>query len=396
MHSAYKHNSIKGLRDHVVRYFDRGDLVALGVRAELLLYEIDASKSHAFEMVAHRILGNVSSFLYDQLIASHESLDGEQLQADLRLLIEDVSDVASIPVEKAGERVYTVDELSERFNVATKTLSRWRREGLVSRRFVFGGRKRIGFLESSVQHFVSANRERVARGERFSQLSDAEKGQIVQLARQLARTGICPSEVTRQIAAQIGRSIETIRYTLKHFDAAHPDLAIFPDKNTPLSEEQKVKIFRQFVEGASFEDLAKRHRRSPATIERIVNEVRCQQILELPLDYIPNECFDDPQMEAEIMGKMPQVEGGRKARVPSGLPPYLASLYEVPLLNRDQEYHLFRQFNYLKCKASKLRGGLHPSSARPEIMDQIDQLFADATTISKPVSSARSPGTCRL
>ncbi|MEZ6120904.1 MAG: sigma-70 family RNA polymerase sigma factor [Pirellulaceae bacterium] len=58
------------------------------------------------------------------------------------------------------------------------------------------------------------------------------------------------------------------------------------------------------------------------------------------------------------------------------------------MLNRDQEYHLFRQFNYLKYKASKLRGGLHPSSARPEIMDQIDQLFAEATAIKNRIVQA--------
>jgi RNA polymerase primary sigma factor/RNA polymerase sigma factor len=49
-------------------------------------------------------------------------------------------------------------------------------QGLVSRRFVFeGGRKRVGFLNSSVSYFVKANQEKVRRGERFSQLSSGEK-----------------------------------------------------------------------------------------------------------------------------------------------------------------------------------------------------------------------------
>ena len=52
-----------------------------------------------------------------------------------------------MPADAAGERVLTVEELSKLFKVSTKTISRWRQQGLVSRRFVFDGRKRVGFLE---------------------------------------------------------------------------------------------------------------------------------------------------------------------------------------------------------------------------------------------------------
>lgn len=41
----------------------------------------------------------------------------------------------------------TVDEISRRYNVSTKTVDRWRDRGLISRRFKFGKRKRIGFLK---------------------------------------------------------------------------------------------------------------------------------------------------------------------------------------------------------------------------------------------------------
>ncbi len=49
-------------------------------------------------------------------------------------------------------------------------------QGLVSRRYVSEGRKRIGFLHSSVERFVCKNRERVKRGERFSQMTNEELG----------------------------------------------------------------------------------------------------------------------------------------------------------------------------------------------------------------------------
>ena len=55
----------------------------------------------------------------------------------------------------AGEEVWTVEDVSKRFNVSSKTVSRWRDRGLVSRRFRFGGRNALGFLRSSVERFVT-------------------------------------------------------------------------------------------------------------------------------------------------------------------------------------------------------------------------------------------------
>jgi len=58
-------------------------------------------------------------------------------------------------------------------------LSSWRELGLVSRRLVFDGRKRVGFLRSSVDRFVKTNQERVVRGSRFSQLTDEQRQDII-------------------------------------------------------------------------------------------------------------------------------------------------------------------------------------------------------------------------
>src|SRR5437764_12559187 len=166
-------------------------------------------------------------------------MGGEEAQHDLRLFVEDVSEAADVRAEEAGEQVHTVDELSKMFNVSTKTISRWREQGLVSRRFVFDGkRKRVGFLRSSVDRFVAHNTERIRRGERFSQLTDEERRDMIERARRLVRAGGCPSEVARRVAQHMNRSIETVRYTLKQFDKQHPDQAVFPEQTR--SEERRV------------------------------------------------------------------------------------------------------------------------------------------------------------
>ena len=108
---------------------------------------------------------------------------------DLRLFVEDLSDSADMTADNIGEQVLTVEELAKQFNVSTKTISRWRELGLVSRRLVFDGRKRVGFLRSSVDRFVKNNHERVARGARFSQLTDEQRLEIIDRARRLASAG---------------------------------------------------------------------------------------------------------------------------------------------------------------------------------------------------------------
>jgi RNA polymerase primary sigma factor/RNA polymerase sigma factor len=154
---------------------------------------------------------------------------------------------------------------------------------------------------------------------------------------------------------------------------------VFPDQTGPLSESAKQKIYQQYRRGTTAESLAKRHNRTKTAVYRVINEMRAKRIHELPLDCIYNEVFEKPEMEAEILSPLPEGEqAARKVRVPSGLPHYLASLYDVPLLNRAQEYHLFRKFNYLKFRANALRAELDPSQARSGQMDLIEDLYDQA------------------
>ena len=48
-----------------------------------------------------------------------------------------------------GDEVLSIEELANRFNVSTKTISRWREHGLVAQRHVVGGRRRVGDRKST-------------------------------------------------------------------------------------------------------------------------------------------------------------------------------------------------------------------------------------------------------
>jgi RNA polymerase primary sigma factor/RNA polymerase sigma factor len=174
--------------------------------------------------------------------------------------------------------VLTVEELAKQFNVSTKTISRWRELGLVSRRLVFDGRKRVGFLRSSVDRFVKNNHERVARGARFSQLTDEQRRDIIDRARRLASAGGCQSEISRRLAKRAGRSVETIRSTIRQFDRQNPELAIFPDISGPLTEAQKTRVYQAFRRGTSVDRLTKQFGRTKTTIYRVIANSRMNRI----------------------------------------------------------------------------------------------------------------------
>ena len=385
MHQDYRIGLIRELRDQQVRYAPRERRLEQAARAERLLSELDLERDYPYEFVYFR----VTDFRPEE--NSRKMVRGEDAAHDLRLFVEDITDSLNIKVEEAAEPVHTVDELSRMFNVSTKTISRWRDQGLVSRRFVYDGRKRLGFLHSSVERFVARNRDRVKRGERFSQLSDDEKAEVIERARRIAVTGANLSEVSRQVAAALGRSIETIRYTLKNHDRRNPDQAVFPDSRPKLTDEDKCAIFESYQRGVAISNLTRQFSRSRSAIVRIINEQRAQLILAMPLDFIDNEEFRRPsaKLEKEILGDMPEaIIPPRKVRPPSGLPTYLASLYDVQLLTREQEYHLFRRMNYLKCKANKLRDQLDANDPKVSLMDDIERLHEEAVEVKNQIVQA--------
>ncbi len=384
MHSAYRSQVIKQLRDQQVRFAPRARKLEQIERAERLLSELDPGKMYSYEYLCYRITDyrpNASP----QLVVS-----GEEARHDIRLFVEDVSDAANVRACDWSEPIHTVEDLSRMFNVSSKTISRWRELGLVSRRFVFsGGKKRVGFLQSSVDRFVRSEPERVQRGERFSQITARERTLIVAYARRLAGTGAGQSEVARRTAKRFGRSMETIRYTLKGFGAAHPDMAVFPDRARPLTDELKEAIYQDHCRGQRVEDLADRHARTRTSIYRVINEMRARRLLELPLDHIYNDEFERPGADEIITGPLPvAVDAPKKSRIPAGLPAYLGALYEVPLLTREQEQHLFRKYNYFKYRASRLREGLAPARATTAVMDRIEQLYAQAVKAKNRIIQA--------
>src|SRR3954469_8374681 len=196
MGSSYHHPALKQLKEQQARFAPRERRLEQIDRAEQLLAEIEPGRCYPYEYLCFRITG------YRPEGAPALVLDGSDVRHDLRLFVEDLSATVEQKAEQVTEPVLTVDEVSRRFNVSVRTVTRWRRQGLVARRFIIDGRTKVGFLESSLSRFVEEHHDQVDRGSRFQKLSVAEKEEIVRRARRMALVG---QGGLVEIARRIGR-----------------------------------------------------------------------------------------------------------------------------------------------------------------------------------------------
>ena len=375
--SQYKNRDIRNLKDHQLENANVKERLRVVSRAENVLLGLDPGREYRTDDLLNQLTRN-----RPETRRANGRIRGREALKDLRRLVEDLSDSTDLSVEEAGEPVLTVEDVSERYNVSTKTVDRWRMRGLPGRRFRFGSRKRVGFLASTVEKFVERHSDEVRRGTRFSQMTDGERENILRDATELAREGESLSEISRRLAIKFERSAEAIRYTVKNHDRQNPENAVFPTGMLSLSETTKEDIYRKHQRGVSTQRLAREYCRPELAISRIVSEVRMKRLMDQPIEYMYHESFDDRRAEAEILGPEPEVPNKvRLPKAPPGLPPYLASLYEQPLLTKEQEAYFFRKMNFLKYKAARLRDKLQKGRPTAKEIDRVEELLKEANQI---------------
>jgi RNA polymerase sigma factor (sigma-70 family) len=378
--SEFKIQALKELAEQQTRFAPTVRRQAQVASALKLLREIDPAKQYPYQYVCFRVTEYRSDAHADLLIS------GEDLRHDLELFSRRVEkSLPALPIEHAVEPMLTLEEVSRRFNVSTKTISRWRVKGLTSRRVKVNGRSQLGFPRAAVEKFVADHRDLVEKGARFSHLTEIEKDDILRLARELREIGSTLTEVSKRIAARLGRSPEAVRYTIKNFDRNHPEHALFPLAGGPLSATAKEQIVRAMnakqtekLTGDTVDTIAKRFNRTRSSMYRVINEVRAKELVRQPVDYIYNADFDDPARAREMLADMPglkEFESKRSGKSPpKDVPAHMAHLYEWPLLTKEQEQHVFRKMNFLKHQLHKFQESLDPGKARVQDLIRIEEL----------------------
>ncbi len=255
---------------------------------EFLLTVVEAGRSFPYDFLYHGITGLRPR--RPEGAGEPDLVSGQTARTDLVTLAEDLSNDLDIHETPAVDRFFSLQELSKRFEVSTKTIFRWHRRGLVGWRLRGEDRRtRLVFPDRCVRRFVAENSELVARGRGFSQLSVQERDAIIQRAQLLATSGHRTANSIAKIAsAETGRAIETIRLILKSYDAAHPQRGIL---NRPAlaveTDDSRMQIWEAHCDGCSLGGLAERFERDPAEISAVLTEMRSR--VKSPRDRVRRE-----------------------------------------------------------------------------------------------------------
>jgi len=298
MMAEYRLDTIGSLARQMT-FTPRETLAAQLSSAEGLLHDIDAAKAYPLELVIFRITG------YRPKRVSSDLLTGVALQHDLGLLIEELSETLDVASDDLAEPVLSIDDVTERFNVTSKTIQRWRRKGLPARRFIFpDGKRRVGFMLSSVERFFSNHREQVPAKLNLSQVDGIEQDQILHHARMLAREcGCWESEIARRIARKLNRSPGTVLHTLRKHDREHPNStdAILPWAPIPVPQEESGRILRAYRHGVTIAALAENYHQSRSSIYRVIMDERIARLNRRKIKFIDDELYHQPDAEKSIV-----------------------------------------------------------------------------------------------
>jgi transposase len=357
-------------------------------RLEELLLGFDPERTYPWEFLYFRVTG----FRPEDEPA--EAYEGAEVLPDLSRALETLSATVPRTAEELDEEVYTLDQLSERFSVSTRTIRRWRRRGLVAATYRSeDGRKRVGATRGALDAFLRRHGELVERSASFSRLSGAEERRIVELAHRCAEEeGMSLTAAAERIAAELDRATETVRLALVRHEESHPEEPIFAEKGGRLGPEERRSIYELYRQGVHVDELCDRYDRSRSTVYRIINQQKARELLARPLSFHHEACFQEREAEETLLGEELDLLLERlQARAREEQPPGTGRWTGSPL-SEAEETALFRACNYSAFRAEELRGQLDPSRyVRSSLLKRIQRKLDRAETVRQHLVRVHLP-----
>jgi RNA polymerase sigma factor (sigma-70 family) len=359
--------------------------------AEILVGDLDAAKSYPPDFITFRVTGYKPKGKVQR-----ETLTGLALEHDLCALIEDVSVTMSLRAADEPEPVLSIDDATARFNVTSKTIQRWRKKGLVSRRFIFAdGKSRVGFLLSSIERFIARNSAVVRDNSNLATMTLSERDTIVRHARRLAAAdwNLCDRDLTLRLARRYRRSSLTILHTLRKHDAERPDSAVLCALAGDLEPRLRSKILKSWRRGRSLSRIARRAGVTRAAAYRAIIDERINRLSGRRAKFHDDELYHGDDAEAAIesivrSGDIDAAATREELRVPTNLPPYLADLYRTPLLSPKQERALFLLLNYRKFRFTMARRAFDPELVCSRDLKTLELYAAHADAVKNRIVAA--------
>lgn len=319
-----------------LRYTPRDALRRCVERTESLAMEIDAETTYPMEWVVFRVTG------YRPKDAPEEMVVGEALIADLSSMLEHLSEVAEIGEADLGSETLSTEDLMERWGVSRRSIERYRRQGLVARRYQdAGGVTRLAFSADVVEAFEDRRGDRLERARSFERIGEEERDWLYRRAlRYRERLGCRFAPIAQRLSERSGRSIGAVRRALRAADEATGE-PLFRVR-TNLAEQQSRVIARAVDWGLKPGVIAERYGRARTSVLRIAVDEHAGRLREWRDRIVPADApesvdidrvtdavlstpgatefvLDEPILEAKALlasvGAMPQPAATREAEM---------------------------------------------------------------------------------
>jgi len=315
-------------------------------------------------------------------------LSGAGLLRDLGLLLQRLSRTTPLSEGEAEEGVESVEDIASRCRVTLRTVRRWSLEGLPLCWYRFDdGRCALGVRRSALRRFFEARSRRSVHS--TARVAESEKSAILERVEVLRKGGgISDAEIVRQVSKESGRSRTTVRRLLRAQREDEARRRCELRGTGGLSESERCALVRRYREGTPVRALAEELGKSSSTVYRILHGALVDQIQGMKIHYVPSPEFAGDEAEKRCLGEEglftfpPEATPGM-VKAPRGLPPYLRSLYSVPLLSREREKELFRKYNYIKYRMAMLQERVRESGYRARMIERFEELRRAAEQVRR-------------
>ena len=365
------------------------------IRAEKLHDEIDPEANYPFEFIRYRITGSRLAEAVPLV------LTGAAVKPDLRLIIDSLTDSLDLPAEDEGGAYYTIGQVAERFHVSTKTVQRWRNDGLRWRsiRLKEGKKKQVVFPISSIMKFEESHRNQINKASDFARVDEEKRKLIVERAKAIhaAKTNFSFNQITTLIAKEYGVANETVRQILSKQEISDTETPIFSDDSNHISSQKQRLIRRAYEWGVPIKKMSERYGFSLSTLYRTINQFKLQKLFAIQLELIDSQVFERDDADEVILREplnnvaMQFSDKIKKAGRNAMLPAKIVAIYEQAVVSDQQMRSLFIRMNYLKYKANCVRRSISKKEPKAGEIKLVMQSYNEACLIQNMLFDANLP-----
>ncbi|MAD77874.1 MAG: hypothetical protein CMJ51_00710 [Planctomycetaceae bacterium] len=293
-------------------------------RLEILLCDIEPTGAYPLDWLVYRVTGVKSDVSNDP-----DGIDGKRLQGDLADLIDEI-DRSLGPSPFDPDRHLDAEEAAKRLGISRRTLQRWRRLGLATRRFVHpGGAVRAGIRNEAVRRFAERNPGRLQRARRRQPIDEAERSMIREAFDRWVGEASSTTAAIERIAEEMHRSPAAIRAIIE------------PSARPARAGPQARKVIGRLVararrQGIPVADIAARIDRSEATVRRYELEARWAEVrsIDPPMVSVPNLGRTDAPEVFTVAGLIDDLPRELQRADPTT---WLARVRRLPQMEEDEE-----------------------------------------------------------